>query len=170
MLLQSFRHDIIETCLHIELFAALSIYVIVSLWNPHAFKFSYFQCLGIWSLMLLMKITVNPYKPSVPFLGHRQTVQTQIRCRRTRHLIRVYTVCLQEILLKMKSKYKKMHQTPLNSEMDSSSWYGWTVPLVMYGLKWQLTVIIFWSFQGKTKDGSQTPEYGVWHKTAKVDR
>ena len=25
----------------------------------------------------------NPYKPGVPFLGHRQTVQTQIRRRRT---------------------------------------------------------------------------------------
>ena len=36
---------------------------------------------------------INPYKPSVPFLGHRQTVQTQIRWRRTRRLIRVFTVC-----------------------------------------------------------------------------
>ena len=35
----------------------------------------------------------NPYKPSVPFLGHRQTVQTQIRRRRTRRLIRIFTVC-----------------------------------------------------------------------------
>ena len=42
--------------------------------------------------------TVNPYKPGIPFLGHRQTVQTQIRCRRTWHLIRVYTVCSQEFL------------------------------------------------------------------------
>ena len=36
----------------------------------------------------------NPYEPSVPFLGHRQTVQTQIRRRGTRRLIRVFTVCL----------------------------------------------------------------------------
>ena len=36
---------------------------------------------------------INPYKPSVPFLGHRQTVQTKIRCHRTQRLIRVFTVC-----------------------------------------------------------------------------
>ena len=33
--------------------------------------------------------------------GHRQTEQTMIRRRRTRCLIRVYTVCLQEFLLKI---------------------------------------------------------------------
>ena len=32
-------------------------------------------------------------KPGVPFLGHRQTVQTQIRRRRTQRLIRVFTIC-----------------------------------------------------------------------------
>ena len=42
----------------------------------------------------------NPYKPSVIFVGHRQTVQTQFRRRRTQHLIRVSTVCLQTVLLK----------------------------------------------------------------------
>ena len=31
----------------------------------------------------------NPYKPSVLFVGHRQTVQNQIRCRKTRRLIRL---------------------------------------------------------------------------------
>ena len=31
-------------------------------------------------------------------------------------------------------------------------------------------LISYYYFQGKNKDGSQTPEYGVWHKTAKVDR
>ena len=36
---------------------------------------------------------INPCQPRVPFLGSEQTVQTQIRCRRTRHLIRVFTVC-----------------------------------------------------------------------------
>ena len=29
------------------------------------------------------------YKPMVLFVGHRQTVQTQIRCSRMQHLIRV---------------------------------------------------------------------------------
>ena len=40
-----------------------------------------------------MLIKINPYKHSVPFFGYRQTVQTQIRRRRTRRLIRVVTVC-----------------------------------------------------------------------------
>ena len=46
------------------------------------------------SVLLKVQHSINPYKPSVPFLGHRQTVHTQIRRRRTRHLIRVFTVCL----------------------------------------------------------------------------
>ena len=36
---------------------------------------------------------LNPYKLSVPFLGHRQTLQTQIRRRRTLLLIGVLIVC-----------------------------------------------------------------------------
>ena len=43
----------------------------------------------------------NPYKPSVLFMGHRETEKTQIRRRRTRRLIRVSTVYLQNILLKI---------------------------------------------------------------------
>ena len=35
------------------------------------------------------------------FLGHRQTVQTQIRRRRTQRLIRVFTVCLQGFLFQI---------------------------------------------------------------------
>ena len=37
--------------------------------------------------------TPNPYKPSILFLGHMQTVQTQIRRHRTRRLIKIFTVC-----------------------------------------------------------------------------
>ena len=44
---------------------------------------------------------LNPYKPSVVFIGHRQTVQSQIRRRRTRRLIRVFTVCWQEYLFEI---------------------------------------------------------------------
>ena len=44
---------------------------------------------------------ITPYKPVVPFLGHRQTMQTQIRCRRTRCLIRFFIVCSQEFLSKI---------------------------------------------------------------------
>ena len=43
---------------------------------------------------------LNTYKPSVLFVGHRQTAQTQIRRRRTRRLIGVSTVSLQNVLLK----------------------------------------------------------------------
>ena len=44
---------------------------------------------------------INPYKPGVPFLGHMQTVQTEIR---TRPLIRVFTVCQQEYLFEIELK------------------------------------------------------------------
>ena len=46
----------------------------------------------------LMK--VNPYKPSILFVGHRQTVQNQIGRRKTRCLIRFSTVSKQKFLLK----------------------------------------------------------------------
>ena len=36
---------------------------------------------------------INPCKPSAPFLGHRQTVQAQIRRHRTWRLISAFTVC-----------------------------------------------------------------------------
>ena len=55
---------------------------------------------------------VNPYQPSVPFFGYRQTVQTQIRRPRTRRLIRVFTVCWQEFLSKIKQKWKSTRDTP----------------------------------------------------------
>ena len=44
--------------------------------------------------------SLNPYKPSVLFVGHRQTVQNQITRRKTRLPIRFSTVCLQKFLLK----------------------------------------------------------------------
>ena len=55
---------------------------------------------------------VNPYTPGVLFVGHRQTVQTQIRCRTMRCLIRVSTVCLQNVLLKFDQKQKIQPNTP----------------------------------------------------------
>ena len=42
---------------------------------------------------------VNQFKPSVLFVGHRQTGDTQSR-RRTRCMIRVSNVCLQNVLSK----------------------------------------------------------------------
>ena len=53
-------------------------------------------------------------KPSVLFVGHRQTEQTQIRCCRTQRLIRVSTAYLQNVLLKFeKKKMKNFTQQPL---------------------------------------------------------
>ena len=46
----------------------------------------------------------KPYVPSVQEKRHRETEQTKIRRRRTRRLIRNYTVCLQEIRQRIKMK------------------------------------------------------------------
>ena len=45
-----------------------------------------------------------PYKPSVLFMGHGQTVQIQIRHRMMRCLIRIFTVCLQNVIVKFEEK------------------------------------------------------------------
>ena len=52
---------------------------------------------------------INPYKPSVLFVGHRKTVQTQIRHRIMRCLIRIGTACLHNLQLKFGKKMKKYH-------------------------------------------------------------
>ena len=55
-------------------------------------------------------IKYNCIKPSVPSVqekGHRETQQTQIRRCRTQRLIRNYTVCLQEVIIEIESKWKK---------------------------------------------------------------
>ena len=44
---------------------------------------------------------IYPNKPGIPFVGHRQTVQTQIRCHIMWHLIRIFTVCLQDFQLQL---------------------------------------------------------------------
>ena len=62
---------------------------------------------------------INPYKPNLLFVGHRQIVQTQIRRRSTRHLIRVSGVYLQNVILRFKQKHK-YHPTPLKLETNSS--------------------------------------------------
>ena len=41
---------------------------------------------------------INQFKPSVLFVGHVQTVDTQTRRRTMRRLIRVSTVCFQNVL------------------------------------------------------------------------
>ena len=49
-------------------------------------------CLNKWLLL--------PFLVQILIFGHMQTVQTQVRRRRTRRLIRVCTVCLQAFLSK----------------------------------------------------------------------
>ena len=49
---------------------------------------------------ILFQSNNNPYKPSVLFVRHRQTVQTQTRRRTTQRLIRASTVCFQNVLYK----------------------------------------------------------------------
>ena len=61
----------------------------------------------------------NLYWPSVPFLGHRQTVQTQIR-RRVRTDQGLHCMLI-EISIKNKMKIKTVHQPFLEIEMDSSN-------------------------------------------------
>ena len=73
------------------------------------------QPLGHSSISTIMKYVINPYKPGDLFVGHRQTVQNQIRCN-TRYLIRFSTVCLQKCLL-----IKNITQQPLN--------WKWTRPI-----------------------------------------
>ena len=54
----------------------------------------------------------NPNKLGVPFVGHRQTAQTQIRRRIMRRLIRVFTVGLQDFQLQIEQKRKNASDTP----------------------------------------------------------
>ena len=56
-------------------------------------------------------VFLNPFKTSILFMGQRQTVQTQIRCCRMRHLIRVSTVCLQNFYQNL-NKNKIQPNTP----------------------------------------------------------
>ena len=51
----------------------------------------------------------NPYKPRVLFVGHRQTVQNQIK---TRRLICFSTVCKHKFLLKFEEKSKSPPNNP----------------------------------------------------------
>ena len=56
---------------------------------------------------ILCQCRINPYKPPIVlFVGHVQTVETQIRRSRTLRLISVSTVCLQNFLFKLDLKRK----------------------------------------------------------------
>ena len=51
-------------------------------------------------------------EPRLLFMGHRQTVQNQIRHRIMQCLIRIFTVFLEYVLLKSKNKWKNQPNTP----------------------------------------------------------
>ena len=58
------------------------------------------------SLAVYVSNDVNQFKPSVLFMGHRQTVHEQIRHRIMRCLVWIFTVCLQDVLLKIGQKWR----------------------------------------------------------------
>ena len=60
----------------------------------------------------------NLHRPSFLFDGNKQTLETQIRYRRMRRLIRVSNVCLQNACLKLNKKKRKKNYTqqPLNQK------------------------------------------------------
>ena len=58
----------------------------------------------------------NPYKTSVLFVGHRQIAQAMIRRHRLQCLIRFFTVCLQDVLLKFEYEWK----TTSNNHVDEN--------------------------------------------------
>ena len=98
-------------------------------------------------------LVFNPYKPSVPFYGHRQTVQTQIRRHRTRRLIRVFTVSKE-------SKNEKVHHTPLKFgnglvqliRMDRS-----TIGKCGLTNSWLMTLLVLCSLIARQASDSVTP-------------
>ena len=75
---------------------------------------------------------VNPYKPSVLFVGHRKTMHAQISRSRTRHLIRVPTVCTQNVLLKFEYN-ENYHPSTLKTEMDWFNGQEWEIPFGLMG-------------------------------------
>ena len=68
-------------------------------------------------VFMISALMVNPYKPCILFVGHRQTVQTKIRCHQMPLLIKVSNVCLQNVLLKFE-KNENYHLTITTFKMD----------------------------------------------------
>ena len=62
-----------------------------------------------------ISILLNLFKPGVPYKGHWVTVYTQIRRRRTRRLIRGYTVWLNTDI-SIKHGNNNIDQSPLEPE------------------------------------------------------
>ena len=78
---------------------------------------------------------INPYTPSLLFVGHRQTVQNQIRCCKTWHLIRFSTICLKNVLLKF-VKTKNTTQQPLKWKWTGSTDKIWKLQNILGDTNW----------------------------------
>ena len=68
----------------------------------------------------IVSVSRFSYKPRVLFVGHKETVQTQTRRRRTRRLIRVSTICLQNVWICI--KMKNTTQQPLKQIWTVGCW------------------------------------------------
>ena len=90
-------------------------YLIVSI--PDLCTLAYFEnsfLRNYWNDRWYPKIfsCINPYRPGVLFVVHWQTLQTQIRGRRTQRLVGISTVSLQSVPLKFEWKWKIPPYTP----------------------------------------------------------
>ena len=54
----------------------------------------------VYLMLDMNKTVINPCKPGILFMGHKQIVQIRIRCHKMWHLISVSIFCLQNELLK----------------------------------------------------------------------
>ena len=85
----------------------------------------------------ILSTCINSYKPSVLFVGCRQTVQTQTRRSRMHCL-------LAKCSIKIWIKIKKYHPTCIKKEMDCSNLKRWEIPFSLNGLSDHLSWNIFW--------------------------
>ena len=89
---------------------------------------------------------IKPYVPSVPKNEHRETEQTQIKRRRTRRLIRNYTVCFTGNYIRNRIKMKQDTRQPLNDK--------WSRPIDKAGIfLGQYGLIVSLSVQNGFKSG-----------------
>ena len=84
---------------------------------------------------------LNPYKPSVLFVGQRQTMQAQIRHRRTRRVIRKSHVCVQNVLLKVSKGAKirnRYNQVPHLTTKHAVYCNLFIMGNYLNGLRWKI--------------------------------
>ena len=80
-------------------------------WNKN--HYLCISCACLYNCTNLWEFHFNPYKPSVLFMELWQTVQNQTRCRRSGRLIRFFSVCLQNVLLKFKYSENSLYWNSL---------------------------------------------------------